>query len=52
MALENLHVSLGPYIRNQFGLWAGNTELLDDCGTTHADDAYMVILNALVRRLK
>ncbi|MCF7853783.1 MAG: hypothetical protein K9N51_03215 [Candidatus Pacebacteria bacterium] len=51
-ALESLHVSLGPYIRNRFGLWQGNKALLDDCGTDHADDAYVVILDALVRRLR
>lgn len=51
-ALESLHISLGPYIRNQFGLWEGNKSLLDDCGERHPDDAYLVILSALVKRLK
>ena len=51
-ALESLHVSLGPVIRNTFGLWAGNTPLLRDCGTEHADEAYAVILAALVQRLR
>ena len=51
-AIECLHVSLGPYIRNKLGLWGENQALLQDCGTGHADDAYVVILNALVKRMK
>lgn len=50
--LEVLHVSLGPYIRNNFGLWGENPALLADCGTQHADDAYVVILDALVKKLR
>ena len=51
-AIECLHVSLGPYIRNSLGLWGENQALLQDCGTQHADDAYVVILDALAERLK
>ncbi|MBT5610926.1 MAG: hypothetical protein HOJ57_33620 [Lentisphaerae bacterium] len=51
-ALECLHVSLGPFIRNTFGLWGSNQALLDACGVDHADDAYVVILDALARRLR
>ena len=52
VALECLHVTLGPYIRNKLGLWQGNEALLEDCGTSHPDDAYVVILDALVQRLR
>ena len=50
--LEFLHVSLGPYIRNAFGLWGKNPALLQDCGTRHADDAYVVILQGLREKLR
>jgi len=50
-AHEYLHVSLGAYIRSKFGLWEGNAALIRDCGVKHADDAYIVILDALVKRL-
>ncbi len=43
------HFSLGMFIRNGFGLWGGNRELLRDCGSTrmHPDDASGVIISAL-----
>lgn len=43
------HHGLGATIRNSFGLWGANKELLRSCGseTMHADDASEVILNAL-----
>jgi hypothetical protein len=42
--LITLHHGWGTAIRNQFGLWRGNDELLRDCGETHPDDASMVII--------
>ena len=44
--LDRFHYSLGIWIRNQFGLWRGNKELLKDCGSEkmHPDDASMVII--------
>ena len=29
--LIDLHFSLGAYVRNEFGLWLGNEDLLNDC---------------------
>jgi hypothetical protein len=47
--------SLGQAIRNSFGLWEGNTALLDSCGVFDdpipADAASGVILAALKQRL-
>lgn len=45
--LVMLHVSLGLWIRNTFGLHAGNTELLIDCSpeNPNADDASGVIVD-------
>ena len=50
--LECLHFSLGAYIRNTFGLWGENPALLKDCGREHPDDAYVVILQSLIERLR
>ncbi len=49
--LSLLHVNLGNYIRNEFGLWGNNEELLKACcpddSLRNADDASMVIMRAL-----
>ena len=50
--LIHYHFGLGQYIRNEYGLWAGNDELLKECGTAHADDASGVIIKALWSRLR
>lgn len=54
--LIDLHFSLGMHIRNAFGLWQGNEALLRSCrgagGYIHPDDAGMVIIEALWRRLR
>ena len=47
-----LHHTLGRDIRNNFGLWRGNQDLLNDCGKTHPDDASHEILEALHKKLK
>jgi len=51
MGLSSLHLTLGNYIRNEFGLWRNNEELLNaccpDCSLQNADDASMVIIKAL-----
>jgi hypothetical protein len=53
--LPRLHFSLGLHIRNQFGLWAGNLELSQDCAARgksgllapyHPDSASTVIIQA------
>lgn len=50
--LIQLHFGLGMYIRNNFGLWQGNQDLLNDCGNVHEDDASGVIIEALWRALQ
>jgi hypothetical protein len=44
----------GMWVRNELGLWTGNEELLESCGsaTMHPDDASMVIMIALWQKLK
>ena len=49
--LINLHFGLGTQIRNDFGLWGGNTALLENTGKSHPDDAAMAIIEALWSRL-
>ena len=54
------HRSLGMWIRNNFGLWSGNDELVADLLTHYeyeefavqGDDASGVILNKLWERLR
>ena len=52
--LPLLHFGQGQYIRNQFGLWQGNSELLKVCGSEemHADHASAVIIMHLWLRLQ
>jgi len=52
--LLTLHHELGMCIRNSFGLWEGNTELLESCGSPAMtpDSASAVIIEAVWRRLK
>jgi len=53
-----LHFSLGMGIRNLFGLWAGNGELLKPCSLLagvnhiHPDDGSAVIITELWKRLR
>ena len=54
----NLHLSFGGYIRNSFGLWSGNQELMESCRSCsgnrdlHVDYASMIIIRALWQRLR
>ena len=54
--LSSLHLSLGNYIRNEFGLWGNNVELLRACcpdsSSEKADDASSAIIKALWWRLQ
>ena len=50
--LISLHMGWAMGIRNDFGLWAGNDELLDSCGSLHPDDASMAIVHAVWERLQ
>src|SRR4030095_10902693 len=38
------HHGWGTGIRNEFGLWRGNTNLMADCHADHPDGASMVII--------
>jgi hypothetical protein len=46
------HHGWGTGIRNEFGLWRGNVELLKDTKTNHPDDASMVIIEAVWEELQ
>ena len=56
--LSGLHISLGTHIRNEFGLWSGNNELMESCCSVsganelHEDDASAVIITELWRQLQ
>lgn len=56
--LSGLHISLGVYIRNEFGLWSGNNELMESCCSVsgvdelHEDSASAVIISELWRQLQ
>ena len=49
--LIGLHMGLGAWIRNNFGLWSGNRLLLESTGEPNADDASMVIVESIWHRL-
>ena len=51
--LDLLHFGLGTAIRNECGLWSGNTPLLAACGSPdmHPDSASAVIVQAVRQRL-
>jgi hypothetical protein len=45
------HHNWGTNIRNDFGLWRGNTAILKDTGRDDPDDASMVIMEAVWEKL-
>jgi len=50
-----LHHGFGTGIRNQFGLWGGNSALIKDCSgskETHPDDVSMIIIERLWKKLQ
>jgi hypothetical protein len=53
----SLYFSLGEYIRNAFGLWSGNRELMESCRTLSGmnelqeDDASAFIVKEFLKRL-
>lgn len=49
--LIHYHFSLGLWIRNNFGLWGDNTQLLNELGGGHPDDASHVLLTKLWMKL-
>lgn len=56
--LINLHISLGEYIRNEFGLWSGNDDLMSSCcaiakiDKISEDTASTIIIEKLWERLR
>jgi hypothetical protein len=56
--LYTLNFTLGSYIRNHFGIWTGNTALMDSCRrisdnpSLHEKDASSVIIRELWKYLK
>ena len=53
-----LYFSLGEYIRNAFGLWSGNKELMESCcslsgiADLQEDDASAFIIGELLKKLR
>jgi hypothetical protein len=56
--LPGLHLNLGRYIMNNFGLLSGNRELMKSCRSAskeilrHEEDAVTVIITALWEKLQ
>ncbi len=50
--LIKLHFSWGLNIRNEFGLWEGNNELIESCGEFEPDGASSAIIDAVWRVLQ
>ena len=50
------HFGLGEHIRNEFGLWQGNTELLKSCekesNFVHPDSTSSIIIEELWKKLR
>ena len=53
-ALVQLHLGLGTYIRNRFGLNEGNRDLLASCGSPdmQPDEASTVVIEAVWEQLQ
>ena len=56
--LDSLHITLGRYIREKFGLWAGNISLMNSCRfvakkqDVNEDAAAGIIIRELWKKLK
>lgn len=56
--LSTLHTTLGEYIRNEYGLWSGNSDLLTSCcfiakkDKVSEDEASSIIVRELWKRLR
>jgi len=56
--LSTLHLNLGEYIRNDFGLWSGNPDLIKSCCriagsvNVHQDQASSIIIRELWQQLR
>jgi hypothetical protein len=47
--LSSLHYELGVFIRNSFGMWGGNRDLLEACGSPamHPDSASAILIESV-----
>jgi len=50
--LIDLHLGLGLWIRNAFGLWKEDSKLLEATGERDPDDAALAIIRALWQSLR
>jgi hypothetical protein len=56
--LSVLHTTIGEYIRNEFGLWSGNQDLMASCcffakkEKVQEDEVSSIIINELWKRLR
>ncbi len=56
--LSTLYLNLGEYIRNEFGLWSGNQDLITSCSlivkrhNVHEDEASSIIIRELWEQLR
>ena len=56
--LSVLHTSWGEYLRNEFGFWTGNNDLMTSCrffakkDKVHEDEAYSIIIRELWKKLR
>lgn len=51
-SLIMFHLNLAKNIREQFGLWEGNEELIISCGASNPDDASMAIVRSVWNHLQ
>ena len=49
--LINFHFSWAMQMRNEFGMWEGNRELVESCGASEPDGASMAIVEAVWKAL-
>lgn len=47
----DFHFNWAMALRNKFGMWQGNEELIESCGEWLADDASMVIVKTVWKEL-
>ena len=46
------HTGMADFIRQHFGLWEGNTALIESCGCDDPDDAAMAIIEMTWKGLR
>lgn len=50
--LDETHMGLGVWVRNEMMLWSGNDDLFADTGAVHPDGASAVIIRAFWEHLR